>query len=153
MAQPSVSMAVLPQLKIWVKDAMYHTFNHDIWICIVSWRKQVGVSQKQHNWLVCKFTRSLRFCIKRPIAFCFWYWGTMADIQEIQEYLWENLTFHNYGLQVELQTLPPLLQDFWDPVSDMFWRYFRWFYAFLQHFVQSVKFTVALLNRVLSTIY
>lgn len=56
----------------------------------------------------------------------------MADVQEIQEYLWKNPIFHNYSLQVELQTQPPLLKDFGNPVSDMFGRDLRRLYALLQ---------------------
>lgn len=35
-------------------------------------------------------------------------------------------------LQVELQALPPLFQDFGDPVSDMFGRHLRRLYALLK---------------------
>lgn len=55
----------------------------------------------------------------------------VADVQEIQEYLWKNPIFHNYSLQVEFQPMPPLLQDFGNPVSNMFRRDLRWLYALL----------------------
>lgn len=123
--------AALPWLKIWVENSMYHTFDHNVWEWIVSRRQQVGVSQKQQDRLMWKFTWFLWFCIKWPTAFCFWHWRKMADIQEIQEYLWENSIFHNYSLQVELQTMSPLLQDFGNPVSNMFGGDLRWLYALL----------------------
>ena len=44
----------------------------------------------------------------------------VGGVQVCQEYL-----------QVELQTLPPLLQDFGNPVSYMFRRDLRWLYALL----------------------
>lgn len=77
----------------------------------------------------------------------------MADVQEIQEYLWKNPIFHNYSLQVELQTQPPLLEDFGNPVSDVLGRDLGRLYALLQHFMQSVEFTVAFLHTVLSAIH
>lgn len=126
-----VAPEALPRLKIWVENSMYHTFNHNIWKCIMCWWQQIGVSEEQHDGLVWKFTWLLWFCIKWPTTFCFWHRRKMAYIQEIQEYLWKDLIFHNYSLQVELQTMPPLLQDFGNPVPNMLRRDLRRFYAFL----------------------
>lgn len=51
----------------------------------------------------------------------------MADIEEIQEYLWKNLIFHDYSLEVELESLSPLLKNLRHPVPHMlrrdFWRF------------------------------
>lgn len=38
-----------------------------------------------------------------PAALCFWHRGKVADVQEIQEYLWKNPIFHNYGLARQKQ--------------------------------------------------
>lgn len=71
----------LPRLQIWVENAMDHTFNHNVGECICknkqksllkdvldkkkmqigerdrTVRQQVGVSQKQHDRLMRKFTK------------------------------------------------------------------------------------------------
>lgn len=145
--------AALPCLKIREEDSVHHTFDHNIGKGIVCRGQQVWISQVHHDWLMRQLTRFQWFCVEGAAAFCFWHWRKMADVEEIQEYLWEDLIFHNYSLQVELQALSSLLQNFGDPVSDMFRRDFRGFYAFFQHFVQSMEFTVAFLNTVESAIH
>lgn len=121
----------LPRLKIRIENAVDYALDHHVRKHIVCRWYQVGVSQKQQDRLMWEFTRFLRFCVEWPAAFGFWHGGKVADVQEIQKYLWENLVFHNYGLQVELQALPPLLQDLRNPVPDMFWGDFGWLYALL----------------------
>lgn len=38
-----------------------------------------------------------------PTTLSFWQWREMADIEEIQEYLWKNLIFHDYSLHTHAQ--------------------------------------------------
>lgn len=51
----------------------------------------------------------------------------MADIEEIQEYLWKNLIFHEHSLEVELESMSPLIENLGNPVPHMlrrdFWRF------------------------------
>lgn len=51
-----------------------------------------------------------------------------ASLSELKRVKSEGVSDY---LQVELQTMSPLLQDFGNPVSDMFRRHLRWLYALL----------------------
>lgn len=61
--------------------------------------EQNSATNKRHHKLLSIFNLKPACSSNSPAAFRFWHWRKMADVEEIQEYLWEDLIFHNYSLR------------------------------------------------------
>lgn len=104
-----------------------------LWLCIEwPWKRKIHKLKtfpaaweqtlpQMKNATNCSFILQSSCTFNSPTALCFRHWRKVADIQEIQEYLWKSLVFHNYSLTKQtkqkqiamcVQSSGPELHDF-----------------------------------------
>lgn len=154
--KPAVSTH--PQLSVFGTEGKWRIFRKSRNIfgrtpfsIIIVWKKKTDKTKanyKAHNWsdphdlslVNCLFSLSTSvlqfvcllwvtqnlYSVKKKIG---WYWYFVYMKKFFSSSSQANSS--KQYLQVELQAVPPLLQDFGNPVSDVFRWDLRWFYALL----------------------